>query len=138
MRYLMSMLLATVLVCGGCSHVSSIGDAGPVECNSGAYGGGFEIETQSDVATLAEYTSISGDLTIHCASCTDLSELICLTSVGGSLYIFWNDALTNLDGLSGLTSAGGDLYIGHNTGLSNLDGLSALTSVGGNLWICSN
>ena len=138
MRYLMLMILATVLVWGGCSHVSSTGDAGPVECNLGEYSGDFTIGTQSEVATLAGYTSISGGLEINCPSCTDLSELVCLTSVGGLLYMEWNTALPNLDGLSGLTSVGGVLYISWNAVLTNLDGLSALTSVGGYLYIKYN
>ncbi len=137
MRYLMLMLLATMLVWGGCSHVSSTGDAGPVECNLGEYSSSFEIETQSDVATLAGYTSISGTLTIQCPSCTNLNELICLTSVRDYLLIEHNH-LPNLDGLSALTSVGWGLRIFDNIGLSNLDGLGALTSVGEGLLIGFN
>ena len=152
------MLLATVLVCGGCSHVSSIGDAGPdsdsdsdsdsdtdtgpVECNLGEYSGDFEILKYSDVATLAGYTSISGNLTIECNSCTELSELICLASVGGGLVIGGisssNPDLTNLDDLSSITSVGG-LYVSGNNALTNLDGLSSITgSIGGGLHINNN
>ncbi len=71
MRYLLLMLLATVLVFGGCSHVSSIedggttdsdsdSDTGPVECNLGSYSGHFKISTQADVANIAGYTSSYG------------------------------------------------------------------------------
>ena len=66
MRYLLLMLLATVLVYCGCSNGSSSSDGGtdtdtgPVECDLGEYIGDYEIHTPSDVATLAGYTSISG------------------------------------------------------------------------------
>ena len=125
MRRVLLMMYAIMLTFG-CHHVGSLdGDAGPdtdtdtdtdsdsnsdtdtdtgpVECNLGEYNGDFNIETQSDFATLAGYTSISGHLKIDCPSCTDLDELICLTSVGWRLSISWNDTLTNLDGLSSIT-----------------------------------
>ena len=154
--------LVLAAVAAGCSD-----DTGPVECSLGEYSGDFHIETQSDAAALAGYTSISGELWIECPPCTDLSELICLesvggdlqiesfyhhtdatltnldglsalTSVGGRLSISWNRALTNLDGLSALTSVGGDLSIDLNYALTNLDGLGALTSVGGTLHVSDN
>jgi len=152
------MALATALVFGGCddekretgesdadadtdtdtnTDTDTDSDTGP-DCTQGEYSGDFEITTQSDVATLAGYTSISGELNIDCPSCTDLSELICLTSVGGHFRIMETTALTNLDGLSALISVGGVLSIFGNNSLSNLDGLSALTSVGGLLVISSN
>ncbi len=126
MRYLLLMVLATVLVCGGCSD--------DIECNLGEYSGDFTINSKSDVAALAGYTSISRNLTIECPSCTDLNKLICLASVNGVLQIGnnseGNDALNNLDGLSSVTSVGG-LRILRNSVLTDLDGLNGLTSVGG-------
>ncbi len=160
MRYLILMAVATALVCGGCSHVLSIKDGGtdsdtdtdtdtdtdadtdtdtgPIECNLGEYSGNFTIDDQSDVAFLAGYTSISGRLRIICDSCTDLSGLICIASVGVDLRIENNDVLYSLIGLSGLTSVGGSLIISENDALSSLISLSALTSVGGELWIFMN
>ena len=105
--------------------------------NGGNYPGDYTINTQWDVAFFAGYTSISGYLIIECPSCTDLSELICLTSVGGTLRIKDNISLHNLEGLSSLTSVG-DLSIYDNDFLTNLDGLSALTSVGEILDIWNN
>jgi hypothetical protein len=101
------------------------------DCPLGEYSSDFEIITQSHVAILAGYTSVSGTLHIACTSCTDLSELFCLTTVGEELWIECNDTLTNLDGLSGITSVGlgWSLAIVGNTALTNLTGLSALTSV---------
>ncbi len=181
MRYLLLMALATVMVCGGCGDdPSGAADGGTTDtdtdtdsdtdtdtdtdtdCTQGEYSGDFTITTQSDVATIAGYTSISGSLVIECPSCTDLGELSCLTSVvvgltitnntaltnlGGlsaltsvvvGLHITNNTALTNLGGLSALTYAGDTLQIDNNTALTNLDGLSALTSVAGYFWIASN
>ena len=105
------------------------------DCTQGTYTDNLFINTQSDVATLAGYTSISENLTIDCPSCTDLSELICLASIGKGLCIWENPALTDLDGLSALTSVGVDLTIWDNAALTNLDGLSALTSIGHSLSI---
>ncbi len=160
MRYLLLMVLTTALVCGGCDD-----DSDSVKCNLEEYIGDFAIETPHyDIAILAGYTSISGSLHIHCPACTDtdLSDLSCLASVGGSLDIAYTDDLTNLDGLSnlssvgewliieqnaalanlgglsGITSVGEVLFIEGNYALTNLDGLSALTSVGGNLCITIN
>ena len=129
-------MLPAIAMMLGCHHVGSLGeDAGPdTDCAQGEYSGSFSIHKQSNVATLAGYTSISGDLTIFCPSCTDLDELICLTSVGEHLGIYANHALTNLDGLSALTSIGEGLRIGGfgsgNPALTNLDGLNNITSVG--------
>jgi hypothetical protein len=107
-------------------------------CPQGEYSGHFEINTQSDVAILAGYTFISGDLIIECPGCIDLSELICLTSVGEALVIRDNAALTNLDGLNGITSVGGFLDIFSNDVLTDLDGLNGITSVCYYIWISSN
>ena len=163
MRYLLLTALATVLICGGCSDGSSGDldagtsdtdtdtdtdtdvdtdtdtdtDTGP-DCTLGEYSGHLVIETQSDVATLAGYTSISEWLYIFCPSCTDLSELICLTSVGRHLNIWKNDALTSLDGLSNVTSVSGSLSIAENDALTNLDELSGITSLGESLQIFWN
>ena len=165
MKYFFLMVLATVLVFGGCSHVLPVVDGGTDTdsdtdsdtdgdsdtdsdtdtdtdtgpyCPNGEYSGDFETGAQSDIAALTGYTSISGDMNIHESSSTDLSELVCLTSVGGDLSLEDNDALTSLEGLSALTSVGVDLEIFGNHALTSLDGLSALTSVGDNLWIDQN
>ncbi len=137
------MALATVPALG-CHHTGSLnGDAGPdtdsdsdsdsdtdIDCTQGAYSGDLTVETQSDIATLAGYTSISGDLYINCPLCTDLSDLVCLASVGERLLIADNDTLTNLNGLSGITSVGLNLSISDNHALTSLYGLNGITSVG--------
>ena len=124
MRYLFLTVLTTVMVCSGCD------DEDP--CSGSA-----SVFEPSDFSAIADCTSISGSLFVVCPSCTDLSELNSLTSVGHNLRIDDNDALTNLNGLSGLTSVGG-LEIGGNDALTNLNGLSNITSVGGDLEIWNN
>ncbi len=93
-RNLLLTLVLAIMLVFGCHHVGSLGgDAGPVECNLGEYSGNFRISPQSDGADIAGYTSISGDLHVEYfleeldnedTSYTDLSDLICLTSVDGS------------------------------------------------------
>ena len=151
-----------LLICGGCSD-----DTESAGCDKGMFEGDLWISTQEGLAAAAGYTSISGDLTINCPACTDLSELNCLASVDrdflvggnntlanlngldavttvggclqiGSLKLEGNDAIANLDGLSALTSVGEDLQIRYNGALTNLDGLSALTSVSDEFWIHYN
>ena len=72
------------------------------------------------------------------AALTNLDGLANITSVGGYLWIDYNNALTNLDGLADLTSVGDDLRISSNYALTNLDSLASLTSVGTNLYIGGN
>ena len=65
----------------------------------------------------------------------DLSPLSVLTSVGGELFIYGNEALASLAGLQNLISVGGNLRFGRNTALSSLGGLENLLTIGGDLWI---
>ena len=139
--YFFLLMIAFVCTASCSDDNTSSTDGGTdvdTECPQGEYSGDFEIATQSDVAFLAGYTSISGELLIECPSCNDLSELICLASVSEDLSIEDNDALTNLDGLSNINSVGGNLFLWDNFILTHLDGLSALTSVGGGLTIDDN
>ena len=99
--------------------------------------GDVTLSTQAEVNSFAG-TSITGSLTIQGSDIIDLTPLSTLTSVGGDLYVYNNDTLTNLDGLSNFTSVGGWLSVYNNDALTNLDGLGNLTSVGGYLWVASN
>ena len=78
---------------------------------------------------------------------TSLSGLSNLISIGGSLSVQNNAALTNFAGLinsmnamelSSLTEIGGDLKIAHNESLQNLLGLEDLEAIGGDLIIEDN
>ncbi len=142
----MILIVLAIVMAPACQHIGSLfEDAGPDTdgdsdsyCTQGEYSGDLEITEQSDVAALAGHTSISGTLTISCYSCTDLNELICLTSVGESLQIWNNNSLTDLDGLNGITSVGWNLQINKNHALTNVNGLSGITSVGATLEILGN
>ncbi|MCK9423664.1 MAG: T9SS type A sorting domain-containing protein [Bacteroidales bacterium] len=65
----------------------------------------------------------------------NLNGLNVLTSIGGTLSIFYNLSLTSLNGLEALTSIGGGLNISDNDSLINLVGLNSLSFIGGNLTI---
>lgn len=81
----------------------------------------------------------TGDVTIEGnASLVDLAGLASLATVGGSLFIEENNALTSLHGLEALRVIDEDLHIGDtccgnngNADLVDLDALYGLTSVGG-------
>jgi hypothetical protein len=93
------------------------------------------IDTSGDIVALSACTEITGSLTIEYTALTSLSGLENITSVGGGLDIYNNDALTTLSGLNNLTSLGGYLWIDSNASLTSLSGLENLTSLGGSLWI---
>ena len=103
------------------------GQDGEVTIPTGILQGSYTIRNSLDADWIASITSITGDLVVDAPGLTSL-DLPALTSVGGNLSIYGNDALTSLD-LTALMSVGGDLYIGSNS-LTSLD-LTALTSVGG-------
>jgi hypothetical protein len=60
-----------------------------------------------------------------------------LTSIGGGLG-FGLTALTNLDGLAGVTSVGGTMNIQDNAALTDTGGLSALATVANGLLVVAN
>ncbi len=101
------------------------------------------LSTQAEVNAFGATnpTTVVGNLIIEESipgNITDLTPLSTLTSVGGTLNIRFNTALTSLAGLNALTSVGGILQISSNTGLISLAGLDNLTSLGGDLSIHSN
>jgi hypothetical protein len=89
-------------------------------------------------------SSIGGDLKIgtfidsddggsHCSgnpALTDITALHNVTQVGGSLWIWCNDVLPNVDGLSGITAVS-SLLVHSNPELTNLNGLENLAGGGG-------
>lgn len=116
--------------------------------NGGTFNGDVQLETQEEVDAFATnlYTSITGNLVIGAGqteqynavnnfSTTDLTSLINLTSIGGDLKVYRNNALTTLEGLNNITSVGGKLDLFFQPSLINIDGLSSVMSVGGELKI---
>ncbi|MDC0715777.1 hypothetical protein [Nannocystis bainbridge] len=119
---------------GSTSEDSSTGEGStgePIDCapDLEVLGGSFSIENSLDVAALAAYGEITGDLTIHAPGLTSLAGLQCLRRVGGDLEIV-QTALASLDGLDSLEEVGGQLVIEANAPLASLHALAKLTSIG--------
>jgi len=105
---------------------------------------GIIFRTQNEIDSFPikypNCTEIQGNVLIEenvIGNITNLNGLSVLTSVGGYLDIFYNEALTSLTGLDNVTSVGGYLVISYNNALSSLAGLDNVTSVGGGLVIGS-
>ena len=97
---------------------------------------GITFSTQSQInnfqTNYPNCTQILGFVKIMGSNITNLNGLSILASIGGTLSIESNDALTNLTGLTGLTSLGGSgLWIDSNPVLTSLTGLENLISVNG-------
>ena len=156
-RSLLLSLLALSL-CGGCGtsrggggggddddsafdddDTSDDDDSAPSVTCTGDYTVG-PTDTAGDMAAIAGCTAITGYLFIEGTLLTNLDGLSNLTSVGGYLRIYGNDALTNLDGLSSLTSVGGDLLIGNNDVLcqDSVDAFIAACTIGGTVTTSGN
>ena len=121
------------------------------------YEGSIHLNTQSQVENFASknYVRIEGDLTIGAyvaeeTNISDVSGLSSLTEITGTLYIFNNPELRNLDGLENITSVARlsiqsngveninavanistntDLRIAGNSSLTQLPTFTAITSV---------
>ncbi|MFZ6184255.1 hypothetical protein [Nannocystis pusilla] len=110
----------------------TVGTTGqPIDCapDLAVLQGSYSIENQLDVAALAAFKEITGDLTIHAPGLGSLAGLECLQRVGGDLDIR-ETALTSLDGLDSLAEVGGQLLIEFNAQLADLQALGNLVSVG--------
>src|SRR5690606_10450864 len=93
----------------------------------------------TDLTPLQNISSINGTLYIYYNPLlSDLNGLNGITNIAGSLTIFANSVMTNIDGLNNLTSIGGNLSIRFNPQLTNLEALNSLTSIGGDLSITNN
>jgi hypothetical protein len=100
--------------------------------------GDYDIQSSAELDEIGLCESISGNLRFQAVSGLMSIDIRCLRSVGGSLFVFDNDALSAVAGLPSLTSLGDGLYIEGNDALTDLSGLSNLTSVGGTLDIENN
>ncbi len=80
--------------------------------------GDYTITDSADIAALSGYTEVTGTLTIENTSLTSLTGLENITTVGGNLYIEFNDSLTNLCALYNVNLGEGILVISSNNVLS--------------------
>jgi hypothetical protein len=112
------------------------------------YEGDLTLSTQAEVNAF-HYTEVTGILTISGVNINDLTNLSCLTKVGGGLIINGNPILPNLNGLQNLTYVGKteivlEAYYGWsmeitgNALLNELDGLANLATIAGGLTIAEN
>lgn len=85
--------------------------------------------------------TILGDVDIEEAVTGDIKNLLGLsqlTTIGGYLDIFDNDALVSLEGLNNIVFIGDRLSIAANDALSHVDGLESLSGVGSSIRISDN
>lgn len=92
--------------------------------------GNYRINNSVDLANLAGYTEVTGELEIQAGAIPNIDALTSLTTVGGDFFIQENNAITNLDGLENLTSVGGRFEIKTNASLTDTSGLRNLASIG--------
>jgi len=107
-------------------------------CENGVWEGDVYVPYIDDLADLAGYTEVTGNVVITWPTWTDLSVLECLKSVGGHLMVENGDVLTSLDGLEALTSVGLDLDLLNLKSLTSVGALGSLTTVGDRLKIVDN
>ena len=102
------------------------------------YYGNVTLTSQAQVdAWLACYTGIIGNLTILNGLINDLSPLMNLQSVSGSISIQYT-SITSLNGLNNLASVGQNVMINYNSQLTTTAGLNNLSSVGMNFLLMFN
>lgn len=100
---------------------------------------GITFSTQAQIdnfqLNFPSCSEIEGTVTISGSDITNLNGLTVVTSIGGGLYIYFNDILTSLTGLGNVISIGENLLISSNNVLASLMGLANLTSIEGNIEI---
>ncbi len=107
MRYLLLMMLATVLVCGGCSHISSIGDGGTTDADTDTDSDtDSDTDTDTDSDTDSDSDSDTDTDTIIVLDCADgngkLDENtgLCWQFLKSVDEYTWQESIELCDGLS--------------------------------------
>lgn len=113
----------------------------PTDC----YPEGVTFRNQSEIDQFSEEhpacTHIIGDLNIDESidyAISSLEGLSQLTSVGGRLYLHWNQGLTTLQGLHNIHTIGRYLYLYDMDGLISLEGLHGLQTIGEDMYLSQN
>ena len=91
--------------------------------------GNLTLTTQAQVNAF-NYTEVTGDLEITGADISDLSPLSGVTTIGGWLNIWQNPLLQTIDAFNSLTSVGATILIDSNGAMTSFTGFSALQTVG--------
>lgn len=103
---------------------------------------GISFTTQSQIDSFSiNYpgcNEIEGSVYINSQEISSLNGLSQVTSIGGSLKIFYSHQISSLNGLNNLQTIGEACAISWNDNLASLSGLEALKFVGGGLGISSN
>ncbi len=103
---------------------------------------GITFTTQSQIDSFQinypNCTEVEGHVAISGEDITNLDGLNVITSIGGYLFIGYNDVLSSLSGLDNVTSIGEYLEIKINDTLTDLSGLDGLITLGGYMSIFHN
>lgn len=113
-------------------------DTGTPEEELPVFFGDFTLETASDIAILAQFGQIAGNLTIRGDEIVSLEGLENLKSVDGYLAIIDTTNLTSLAGLDNLERVNFSLYVETNAELTSIEALDTLLSVGASVTIEEN
>jgi len=73
---------------------------------------------------------VNGDVYIRGTDDTNLDFMECVEEITGSLYLYDNDALTDVSGLGDIVQIGGDVVIADNDALLDFDSLNQLSQIG--------
>ncbi len=85
---------------------------------------------------LQQLTSIGGDLYLYRNNfLTDFSGLSNINYVGGRLYLNWHPYIENISGFENIDSIGGGLFLDRNAAIQDLSGFTNLKKVGEDLYI---
>lgn len=108
------------------------------QCPSGSIVFNNQTDIDNFIINYPNCEQIDGNVEIMFGNITNLNGLSNITSVNGSLYIQFNDFLTDISGLSSLENISGDFLFMANPDVLNLDALSSLVSINGYLHISAN
>ena len=130
----LSLVLTTLFACSKDDDDTSQGPSG-----AKIFYGDVTIKTPEDLERFGKnyFSIIDGSITIASNSIDDLSPLITINEIRGSLSIIpsveinkSNDTLKSLEGLQNLQLIGDELYLNFLRGLESLQGLRSLRKVG--------
>lgn len=116
-------------ICDGADNdCNGMVDDGPIT----VYNGNVMFTTQAQMDAWSPcVTTINGHVMIISSNISDLTPLMNVQTITGSLQIFNNPFLTSLNGLDNLTTVGGNLALYYNFSLSDCCAIDPLLTNGG-------